>query len=141
MLNRKKQVRQMNHKEVLNDAISLLKARGDQYGPADKCFERISSMASAILGKNITKHDVAIIHVATKLARMTESPKVADHYTDAINYMAFAAEFAKAETSTGADLEDDIAAMARRLAPKQMETTHEKSNDLRHDDILSGNPR
>lgn len=128
----------MNHKEVLTGVASLLKARGDQYGPVDKCFERISSIASAILGKKITQHEVAIIHVATKLARMAESPKVADHYLDAINYMAFAAEFVKAESSTGANIEDDIAAMARRLAPMQTESTHEKVYGLGNSNTMPG---
>lgn len=128
----------MNHKEVLSGAVSLLKQRGDQYGHAEQCFSKISTIASEALKKNITKHDVAMIHVATKLARISESPKLADSYMDAINYLAFAAEFAKAEVSTGADLEDEIAAMARRLAPMRTENTHEKVHDLGDSNILFG---
>jgi hypothetical protein len=127
----------MNHKEVLSGAVSLLKQRGDQYGQAEQCFSRISAIASEILKKKISKHDVAMIHVATKLARMAESPQLADSYMDAINYMAFAAEFAKAEVSTGANVEEEIAAMARRLAPMRTENTHEKVHDLRNSNIVS----
>ena len=102
--------------------------RGSQYGAVEECFDRIAKLASIILNKEITAYDVAIIQVATKLGRLQEARTLDDNYIDMINYTAFAAQFAKAnETQTA--MEDDIAEMARKLAPpKREEKTREKTN-------------
>jgi len=120
---------QMTPTTVLDLASKILEDRGLQYGPADKCFKNIAQIASAILGREITPREVAIILVSTKLARMNESPQLADSYIDAINYLAFAAGFAKATMPTqGANLEDDIAALAKRFAPVKTENAYEKDD-------------
>jgi hypothetical protein len=68
-----------------------------------------------MLDRVITPYEIAIIHVATKMARMTSDPKKADNYVDGVNYMAFAAQFAGIQTSTAE--EEEIAALARKFAP------------------------
>lgn len=126
---------------MLEEAARLIGDRGEQYGPPDKCFENIAIISSVLLDRPVSAKDVALVLVATKLARMTHSPKLADSYVDAINYMAFAARFAKVDSSTqGASLEDDIAAVAKRFAPVKMEKLNEEDTSLsdRHSGGNSG---
>jgi len=82
-----------NHKDILSQAICLLQERGLQYGSAEVCFDNIAKIASLLLGAQITPFEVAMIHVSTKLARIQASPTKEDSYMDAINYLAFAAQF------------------------------------------------
>jgi len=113
----------MNHLETLNSAVSMLTEKGRLYGPEDQCFERISTIASAILGKNISTYDVAMIHHATKLARMMTARNHEDNYVDGINYLAFAAQFASRKDSVEVAFEDDVRAMAQKLAPMPSATS------------------
>ena len=77
-----------------------------------------------------------ILH-AVKLGRLEGRRNKADTYIDGINYFAFAASFATAGDET---LEDDIVAMARRLAPRKQENANvengssDRRPDLIHDD-------
>lgn len=105
----------MNHKDVLSEAVGTLRDRGGQYGPEDLVFDRISRIATVMLDRVVTPYEVALIHVATKMGRMTSNPQKADNYVDAVNYMAFAAQFAGIKTSTAED--EEIAALARKFAP------------------------
>jgi len=98
------------------------------------CFDRISKISTLILNKEISPYDVAMIMVALKLGRLQESRSLDDHYVDGINYMAFAAQFAKAQTSIETAIGDDIAAMAKRFAPKRGILNAEN-----HSDNNSGN--
>lgn len=94
-----------------------------------------------MLNTEVTPYEVAMIHVATKMARLQESRTVDDHYVDAMNYLAFAAQFApiheaprvvdppyKAPTMkdepTGM-VEADIAEIAKRFAPNKPEEQSE----------------
>ena len=47
-----------------------------------------------MLNTEITAYEIAMVHVATKMARLQESRTVDNHYVDAMNYLAFAAQFA-----------------------------------------------
>ena len=115
----------MNHRDVLKEAASLLGERGKEYGPEDACFQRSADLASIILNKSISKYDVAMILHANKLARLQESRAKADHYVDGINYLAFGAQFAQQPSSVAVAVEDDIKAMASRLAPDYHERNAE----------------
>jgi len=106
-----------NHTEILISAGSILKERARQYGPEEECFDRISKLATIILNKPISVYDVAMIQVATKLGRLQEARTHDDNYIDAVNYLAFGAQFAKTMTSVSTAVEDDIAAIAKRFAP------------------------
>lgn len=109
----------MNHKDVLSSAVNTLRDRAGQYGQEDMVFDRISRIATVMLDRVITPYDVAMIHVATKMARVASNPRHADNYVDGVNYMAFAAQFAGIATSTAE--EEEIAALARKFAPQQQE--------------------
>ncbi len=107
----------MNHKDVLSSAVNTLRDRAGQYGQEDMVFDRISRIATVMLDRVVTPYDVAMIHVATKMARVASNPRHADNYVDGVNYMAFAAQFAGIQTSTAED--EEIAALARKFAPVQ----------------------
>ena len=96
-------------------ATDILRDRGLLYGNVDDIHNDVSIIASVILGKNISSYDVAMIHHATKLARMKTSRTHKDNYVDGINYLAFAAEFADQPDSIAVGLEDKIYAVAQDL--------------------------
>jgi hypothetical protein len=116
----------MNHTDILTTAASTLRERGRQYGPVELCFDRASRLASIRLNKNISMYDVAIIMSCIKQARQTESPTLVDSWVDDVNYTAIAGQFAAAQFET---IEDDIAAMARRFAPKRENLNAENNSD------------
>ena len=101
----------------MSQAVVTLKSRGNQYGPVESSFDRISQLATIILNKQITPYDVTMILTALKLSRMQDDRANADHYVDGINYMAFGAQFAGILDPADTSVEDEISAMARRLAP------------------------
>lgn len=74
-----------------------------------------------MLGKQITLYDVSIVMTAMKMARITSSPTLDDNYVDGINYLAFASQFSTSEEQAKVAIEEDIAAMARKFAPKRPE--------------------
>lgn len=84
----------MDHKDALKEAAMTVAVRHEEYGEARFCFNRIANLASIMLGRHITEYDVAIIMVAVKMGRLEESRHKKDTYIDAINYLAFATEFA-----------------------------------------------
>lgn len=106
----------MNHREVLKESASLIAMRGKEYGPEDACFQRSADLASIVLNKPISKYDVAMILGLNKMARLQESRAKMDHYVDGINYMAFAAQFASDQSSVEVAVEDDMKAIASRVA-------------------------
>jgi hypothetical protein len=111
----------------MSQAVHTLKSRGDQYGPVETSFDKISKLATIVLNKTITPYDVAGVLHAVKLARMSNNPHEADNYIDGINYMAFMAQFAGLSTQPDEGLESGIAEMARRFAPRRSETGQEVS--------------
>jgi hypothetical protein len=84
----------MKHTEILAEASRLIDERGKDYGDLNANFERVRMIFFAITGINLTSREAAIFLVALKLARLKESPEKTDHYTDGINYLAFAGQFA-----------------------------------------------
>ena len=106
----------MNHTDILTTAASTLRERGHQYGPVELAFDRACKLASIRLNKTVSMYDVAIIMSCVKQARQTENPTLVDSWVDDVNYTAIAGQFAQAQFG---NIEDDIAAMARRFAPKR----------------------
>ena len=93
----------MHHTDNLRVAKDILAERAALYGAPEPCFERISQILSVMLGRRVTRWEVTMFHVATKLARMCEpGGKVhGDNYRDAINYLAFAEQFATDKSNAG----------------------------------------
>lgn len=78
--------------DVLVTCATLIGERGQDYGGVEENFKRIATIASVVLGKDVSPWDVAMVLTATKLARMAGSRDKEDNYLDAINYLAFASE-------------------------------------------------
>ena len=83
----------MDHKTALTEAARILTERAGDYGAPSDCFTRIATIASTILGRPVTRYEIAVILAATKMGRATESSLKSDTWIDAINYLAFANEF------------------------------------------------
>ena len=83
-----------DHKDILAQTVRTLHDRTAVYGPPRRTYEDAASMASIALKKDFTAYDVAIIMHLVKISRMSSGRDNLDHYEDAINYLAFAAEFA-----------------------------------------------
>ncbi len=115
-----------NHAEILTNAVQALKERGQQYGSVELCFDRASKLAAIRLNRPVSMYDVAIIMSCVKQARQTANPTLVDSWVDDVNYTAIAGQFAAAQFGT---IEDDIAAMAKRFAPKRENTNAENSSD------------
>jgi Domain of unknown function (DUF6378) len=101
----------MDYQNTLSKAISTVAERG-RYGDLIDVHTEISKIASTLIGKDLSLHDVAMIHHVTKLVRMKRDKTNVDHYVDGINYLAFASEFGAAS-----DVEADIKEMAAKFAP------------------------
>lgn len=95
--------------------------RGRRYGSVEETFDRCAKLATIILGKHVTLYDVSIILAAMKMARISSTPTLEDNYIDGINYLAFASQFSTSEEQAKVALEEDIAAMARKFAPRRVE--------------------
>jgi hypothetical protein len=80
--------------EVLALASRTFSERGQEYGSIKSSFTRISIIASSVLNKTITPHDIAIIQIAVKQARISANPQHMDSYVDLAVYSAIAAELA-----------------------------------------------
>jgi hypothetical protein len=91
----------MHHKQSLINAAKIIDERAQQYGAPDTCFEKISRIATAVTGEAYTEYDIALIMHCVKLGRMLENRKYEDNYIDAINYLAFAGQFAGNPTKPG----------------------------------------
>lgn len=82
----------MDPHKTLNKCAELIGERGKDYGGIEENFERIACIANQLIDAPVTAYDVAMILVATKLARMPGVRDKEDNYLDAINYLAFAME-------------------------------------------------
>lgn len=85
----------MDPQRTLAECFNIIDERGADYGGIEENFDRIAKIASEIIGTPITAYEIAMILVATKLARMSGARDKRDNYLDAINYLAFAAELRK----------------------------------------------
>lgn len=114
----------VDHTEILAAAAKTLRDRGHQYGAVEASFDRAARLASIRLDKPVNMFEVAIIMSCVKQARQIANPTLADSWVDSINYDAIAAQFAPTFFSND-ELESDIAAMARRFAPRRENTNAE----------------
>jgi hypothetical protein len=84
----------MHHKQALLTAAKIVDDRSKQYGSPDACFDIIAKIATATMGEEYTPYDIAMILHCVKLGRMQEKRAYEDNYVDAMNYLAFAGQFA-----------------------------------------------
>jgi hypothetical protein len=118
----------MNHKDILMHSAVVVNDRGEKYGDPEFLFEVAAQMATLITGKHLTKYDITSVLESVKLARRRVNPTLDDNYIDNVNYTAFSAQFAGEAFTAGSPAqpteEDDVVAMAKRLAPIKKETSN-----------------
>ena len=82
-----------NRCDLLSEASALTsQERNKDYGDPVDNMTHIADIFNAITGHEIKPSDVAILHIATKLARKRTSPLKKDHYVDTMAYMGIAYE-------------------------------------------------
>lgn len=84
----------MKHNDMMHNAHMLVGERGKIYGSIRENHEQIAALANAMTGLQLTAHNVLMIMVAVKLARLSRTPDHIDSYLDALNYLSFAGEIA-----------------------------------------------
>ena len=67
-------------------AETITHDREKDYGHPRDSFNRISIMWSAILGTDVTPHDVALCMVALKISRLAHDPEHLDSAVDIVGY-------------------------------------------------------
>lgn len=87
----------MNPNDVLNEVEAIIEERGNDYGGVENNFANIAKIYSVISGLNVEPHDIALMMLCVKLARIRQSPMKRDSYIDLIAYAAFACELIGAE--------------------------------------------
>ena len=81
--------------EVLNTAKEYVtKDRASDHGDMEDNFKTIAIYWSVHLGAEVLPHDVGIMMLLLKAARVKSNPKHADNYIDAAGYAACAGELA-----------------------------------------------
>lgn len=108
---------EMNHIQILGDAVAILRDRNEQYGDVGDVFERACTIFELITGVKMSRYHASLFLHSLKLARMRKSPMKLDNYKDGINYVAFAAEFTN-ELVAQSVIDDGIKEMAERLSPQ-----------------------
>lgn len=84
----------MRANEVLNEAADILYQRETKYGEFDITAYRTSAIQTLIHEEPRSAEQWCLDMVATKLARIYNSPQHIDNYIDAICYLAQAAHLA-----------------------------------------------
>ena len=90
----------MKREGVLDEAKRLVCGpRAEEYGPPSQSFSRIALLMSGLGyrapgGGNILPHDVALLMICVKLARLVQSPESQDGWIDIAGYTACGSECA-----------------------------------------------
>ena len=82
----------MKRFELLQAAADTVRDRGQDYGTIWENHERIAVLWTVILGTEVTPEQVCACMVATKLARLTQTPDHMDSWVDIAGYAACGAE-------------------------------------------------
>jgi len=78
--------------EVLSHALQLVTDdRNKLYGPPAESFEKIAIILSILMGKTVTREDVALFNIAQKLVRNSYAVK-GDNSVDLVGYGAILRE-------------------------------------------------
>lgn len=90
----------MLRQEALDKAATLVCAdRNSHYGEPDANWERIASLLNAVLSHKLAapleSHDIALINIVQKLARLQHDPTKGDSWIDIAGYAACAYEVAQ----------------------------------------------
>lgn len=82
---------------VLETALTLTCGdRNATYGEPVENHQHIAAIFNAITGRDLSAREVALLHVATKLARLAKNPTHQDSHIDAAAYIGITLECANA---------------------------------------------
>lgn len=82
---------------LLGEAANLTAGdRNREYGEPVGNMQHIAAIFNAMTGQEIAARDVALFHVATKLARLYGNPTHRDSHVDAMAYLGIAYECGEA---------------------------------------------
>lgn len=91
----------MTREDTLNAAkAAVCGDRDHQYGSPERNFSKIAEFWSDYLEYNITAHDVAVMMVLFKVARVQSGQHKADNYIDLAGYAVCGCEIVTEEGST-----------------------------------------
>lgn len=79
-------------KMLLEEAGSVIDARGDHYGTPMENFSRIARLWSVVLDIEIQPYEVGLCMDLVKTARLVETPEHWDSYVDKCGYAAATVE-------------------------------------------------
>ena len=85
----------MKRTDILADAnCAITQDRAASYGAAEDNFSTIADAWARWLGTDVTAHDVGMMMMLFKAARIRANPAHADSYVDLAGYAALAGEIA-----------------------------------------------
>ena len=85
----------MKRTDILADAnCAITQDRAKTYGAAEDNFSAIADAWAWWLGADVTAHDVGMMMMLFKAARIRSNPAHADSYVDLAGYAALAGEIA-----------------------------------------------
>lgn len=84
----------MEKREALKAAIKTVEKRGESYGDVRKNHQRIASLWSVVLGRDISPEQVVLCMTCVKVARLIQTPDHEDSWVDIAGYGACGAEVA-----------------------------------------------
>lgn len=88
-------------KEVLEEALRIVMSdRNTDYGTPEQNFGDIASLWSWYRGVAFDPHDVAVMLILLKIARIRTSPGKLDHWVDIAGYAACGGEVRPGEVET-----------------------------------------
>ena len=78
---------------ILRDALNIVSVdRNMQYGEPEQNFAAIAALWTVYLSHPIEPHDVAVMEILLKVARIRQSPTKMDHWVDIAGYAACGGE-------------------------------------------------
>ena len=81
--------------DILAQAKMIISAdRNVDYGEPERNFEDIATLWSVYKGVEFEAHDVAVMEILLKVARIKQSPSKDDHWVDIAGYAACGGEVA-----------------------------------------------
>lgn len=88
----------MTRTQILTEAARIVaNDRNQDYGTPEQNFERIAALWEAYTGYAFEPHDVGVMMILLKVARIKTSPGKSDHYVDIAGYAACAGELMESE--------------------------------------------
>lgn len=112
----------MKYNDLLMKAAHEYNDRAPVYGSFEDLFDRACQIYQLTTGNVLTPWQAATFMNCLKMARLKHSPTKMDNYVDAMNYTAFAGQFASDAANNIDDVEQQmIRDMAAKLAPEKRE--------------------